>query len=491
MPKTKLGNETKDIATKRARVETAKCEMSPRLVEGLKFFQQAVGEKTDISEKDGIRIFKTPFTCTVIDKLVDGDEFLEAFKNELEELDYVEKNNDLYKFRQSGELSRSVLPLVSEFREMLLHQLRPWIEKATGIALQESVDLFCAQYRQGDTLLCHDDELEGRRIAFIFYLVPPDWQAGDGGSLDLFTTDSGGNPAEVSRRLVPKFNSLAFFEVSPVSFHQVSEVLSPDKTRLSLGGWFHGKSLPRPHRVPPEKEPCMAHQEISEEEFFSWVNPIYLDVNTQSEVQTKFEETSEISLPNFLRKDKFDQVSEALRGPAEWSITGMPDRKRCRQNKGEGSQILQSCLEFFRSEPFFLMLANMTGLKLHELAPDDSEDEEEEEGSGSDGDPRCRASFLHWQPGTYSLVRDDDEEQAEAALDLRIFFNSVGWSDVMGGQSSYIARGEDEELITVEPEDNSLSLVYRDKESLRFVKYVSEQVKNIDGFHDLSATYYE
>ena len=113
-------------------------------------------------------------------------------------------------------------------------------------------------------------------------------------------------------------------------------------------------------------------------------------------------------------------------------------------------------------------------------------------------------------------------------------------------------RGEDEELITVEPEDNSLSLVYRDKESLRssscgisqcidilspfsdttftldghvlhrqrwisikwrqpntifaydqirsicffticsrFVKYVSEQAKSIGGFQDLSATYYE
>merc|ERR1711934_1244582 len=127
------------------------------------------------------------------------------------------------------------------------------------------------------------------------------------------------------------------------------------------------------------------------------------------------------------------------------------------------------------------------------LAPDDSEDDEEdkEDISGGEGDPRCRASFLHWQPGTYSLVRDDDEEQAEAALDLRIFFNSSGWSDVMGGQSSYIARGEDEELITVEPEDNSLSLVYRDKESLRFVKYVSEQVRSINGFHDFSATYYE
>ncbi len=31
-----------------------------------------------------------------------------------------------------------------------------------------------------DTLLCHDDELEGRRVAFIFYLVPP-WHKEDGG----------------------------------------------------------------------------------------------------------------------------------------------------------------------------------------------------------------------------------------------------------------------------------------------------------------------
>ena len=47
--------------------------------------------------------------------------------------------------------------------------------------------------------------------------------------------------------------------------------------------------------------------------------------------------------------------------------------------------------------------------------------------------------FLYWI-NFGSQVRDDDEEQAEAALDLRIFFNSSGWSDVMGGQSSYIAR---------------------------------------------------
>ena len=39
-----------------------------------------------------------------------------------------------------------------------------------------------------DVLLCHDDELEKRRIAFIYYLVPP-WDDKDGGTLDLFDTD--------------------------------------------------------------------------------------------------------------------------------------------------------------------------------------------------------------------------------------------------------------------------------------------------------------
>jgi Rps23 Pro-64 3,4-dihydroxylase Tpa1-like proline 4-hydroxylase len=45
-----------------------------------------------------------------------------------------------------------------------------------------------------DYLLCHDDDIhgtiEGRRIAFIYYLVPDDWKETDGGTLDLFDTDS-------------------------------------------------------------------------------------------------------------------------------------------------------------------------------------------------------------------------------------------------------------------------------------------------------------
>merc|ERR1719234_1155974 len=109
------------------------------------------------------------------------------------------------------------------------------------------------------------------------------------------------------------------------------------------------------------------------------------------------------------------------------------------------------------------------------MAASDSEDEEEEDGQSANStssrvsNPRCKG-------GCYTLIRDVDLEQAEYALDLRQFFNCQGWNESMGGQSSYIARDEDEELLGVEPEENSLSLVYRDKESMKFVKYVNSNI---------------
>ena len=48
-----------------------------------------------------------------------------------------------------------------------------------------------------DTLLCHDDELDTRRIAFVLYLVPP-WQADDGGSLDMFDMDGTSRPSTLN-----------------------------------------------------------------------------------------------------------------------------------------------------------------------------------------------------------------------------------------------------------------------------------------------------
>jgi len=49
------------------------------------------------------------------------------------------------------------------------------------------------------------------------------------------------------------------------------------------------------------------------------------------------------------------------------------------------------------------------------------------------------------------------------------------------------------QLLTVTPSENSLALVYRDQETLKFVKYLNCEVNKMPnkGFYDLSVTYYE
>lgn len=46
----------------------------------------------------------------------------------------------------------------------------------------------------------------------------------DGGALELFDVDAAGQPRDVVQSLVPQWNSFAFFEVTPTSFHQVREL---------------------------------------------------------------------------------------------------------------------------------------------------------------------------------------------------------------------------------------------------------------------------
>lgn len=73
-----------------------------------------------------------------------------------------------------------------------------------------------------DFLLCHDDELDSRRIAFILYLNS--WKSEWGGNLELFSATESVHPSKVVKSICPDFNKFAFFEVSETSFHQVNTV---------------------------------------------------------------------------------------------------------------------------------------------------------------------------------------------------------------------------------------------------------------------------
>ncbi|CAM4522353.1 unnamed protein product [Leuciscus chuanchicus] len=462
-----------------------------------------------------------PFPHCQITHFLQNESFVESLRAELLQLNFNSKSNDLYKFQQSDDLRERKEHHVSQIRSVIFGEFREWLSKVLQVDLEATVDMSCAKYEYTDVLLCHDDELEGRRVAFILYLVPP-WDVNDGGTLDLFSTDEHCQPVTVVKSLLPCWNSLVFFEVSPISFHQVAEVLSEEKCRLSLSGWFHGPSLPRPSRYIEPPVPRHTHIPRDESLLFEWVNEMYLDPRYQARVQQEFEDNSEICLPSFLQEEKLRQVRSALQSSEiQWERRGRPN-KRC-----YGCAVMQSfptcvqeCWELLSSEPFFILLSNLTGLSLHYLCinEDESEDgksetenrdgEENTQAGGSSADvdassaekkdkgpPTCVGELRRWAHGDYTLLHDCVKR--EYALDLQLHMGCAGWKSEFGGFTSYIAHDEDEELLTVYPEDNSLALVYRDKDTLKFIKHINNNSsshlssQNTTAFYDFSFNYYE
>uniref|UniRef100_A0A8C8FJR3 Prolyl 4-hydroxylase alpha subunit domain-containing protein n=1 Tax=Oncorhynchus tshawytscha TaxID=74940 RepID=A0A8C8FJR3_ONCTS len=452
-----------------------------------------------------------PFPHLLIRNFIQSDSFTENLQRELLDLNFHEKSNDLYKFNQSDDLKKRKEPHITGLRAALFGLFRSWLGEVLGIELEPIVDVSCAKYQYTDVLLCHDDELEGRRVAFILYLVPP-WESSDGGTLDLFSTDGKYWSVGVCS------SSAIYGWLSLCVFVQVAEVLSEDKCRLSLSGWFHGPSLERPPRHIEPPFPRSPHLPRDETLLLEWVNPLYLDVDYQSQVQQEFEDSSEIQLKNFLKEEKFKEVSEALRlTDVQWTKQGPPNR-RCYEVASLESfpQCVSACWELLCSEAFFLLLSNFTGLRLHYLSPSDEdekdqEDEEEGEATGSSGDtpsanknnkgpstPVCVGELRRWAHGDYTLLHDGDASKAEYALDLLLPLSCPDWQTEFGGFTSYIANEEDEELLMVYPEENSLALVYRDKETLKFVKHINHRSSTLPigdscrrAVYDFSFVYYE
>ena len=60
--------------------------------------------------------------------------------------------------------------------------------------------------------------------------------------------------------------------------------------------------------------------------------------------------------------------------------------------------------------------------------------------------PKCYLEVRRWKQGAYTLVNDDDEEIKARALDLMVFFKCKLWSLECGGNVSYLARDEDNEV---------------------------------------------
>uniref|UniRef100_A0A0B6ZQG4 Prolyl 4-hydroxylase alpha subunit domain-containing protein n=1 Tax=Arion vulgaris TaxID=1028688 RepID=A0A0B6ZQG4_9EUPU len=450
----------------------------------------------------GLELSCSPFRHSVLPNFIADNDYITKLETVLLDLPLRDKNNDLYKFSQSADLNYSQSKALSTFRS-LCEDMKIFLSNVTGIPLNSKIDLFCSQYKYTDILLCHDDELEERRIAFIYYLVPEQWSLSDGGTLDLFDSDELGQPKNIVKSIVPKRNSFLFFEVSAASFHQVAEVLTDKMTRLSISGWFHGPPLARPPTYTDTLPLAISYGSIEEEVFYAWINPLYLAPEIQTDIKRRFEEDSEIELTDFLQEDKYLELIAALQtGNINWILLGPANKRNYYSAVLEQlPPVVKEFLQVIQSDAAFLVLSNLTGLKLHPLAPSDEEDATVANGSMGEsstiravGNPRCRSDVRKWEHGFYTLAHDTDSEIQDFALDTIMYIGcDKEWSFENGGYTSYIAKGEEDELLSVCPSRNSMALVYRDKDTMRFVKHLNHRVTKLSppGYIDVHTVYYE
>lgn len=163
-------------------------------------------------------------------------------KNKLSELkkailkEKFEKiGRDLFSLSHTKDLAYSKNPAINEFYNLISSKgFIGLIKKLTDEKLSGRIDMQSHIMGQGDYLLFHDDELEGRKTAYVVYLSA--LNAEDGGRLQLYDIKKPINPV---KNITPKFNSFACFKVSRKSLHTVEEIMQ-GKNRLTIGGWFYG-----------------------------------------------------------------------------------------------------------------------------------------------------------------------------------------------------------------------------------------------------------
>ena len=300
-----------------------------------------------------------PYTHAVIDDLCKGSVMRQVHEEAKAHFKVDFKETDLFKVYQSGELAN--MPADTEGAEHLMalrtalysSEFRDFVGHIMDCPdLTDRVDCSANAYTQGCHLLCHDDVIGTRRVSYIIYLTDPDegWAAEDGGSLELYpltdTTQKSGMPAAApSKTIIPAFNRMALFKVQPGrSYHSVQEVFA-DKPRLSISGWFHGRTPPEgsegaslqqllahqgakdePFRTLPPPTPTAAptdsKQEASLGDFSDaelkqlrrWINPVYLTDESMGQVRKKFCKDSHIRLFDFLHDDVVSGVQQRMEG---------------------------------------------------------------------------------------------------------------------------------------------------------------------------------
>ncbi|KAJ2558317.1 putative component of NuA3 histone acetyltransferase complex [Coemansia sp. RSA 1933] len=367
--------------TKRARIETAQG------IDAEACFSAGLFGKTEELSSEFERA--TPFRHISIAPFC-NEELLRGVRREmLERLHFTQKETDIFKYHQSGDLAnldglpaseRRQLPWLQRLRDAIYSQaFRDVVSRITGCGPLSGTrtDMSTNRYKQGDHLLLHDDVIGDRRVSYIIYLPDPDinggagWAPEDGGHLELYpreSPDSWAPAVAPTRRLAPRWNQMVVFTVLPgESHHSVEEVAGAGKERLSIQGWFHFPQPGEPGYHPEQMQrlwqagavstlgqieakrqreagcagddydpyPAETHappdpdsetgSETQPSVLAEYINPEYLDPKIMVQVAARFADDSHIQLADFLNAKTAAALSVWLRAVDAHDRTGSAD----------------------------------------------------------------------------------------------------------------------------------------------------------------------
>lgn len=405
---------------------------------------------------------------------------------------------------------------VLELRDALYSaEFRTFVEELTGCPkLNQKTDCSCNIYPQGGHLLCHDDVIGSRCVSYILYLTDPDsdWSEPDGGSLELYSVNSKGEPDSTPvKRILPSWNQLVMFRVQPgVSFHSVQEVLTDSNHRLSISGWFHSSqeadeacSLSTLNQL---KDSSLAlvpsfvfgaltgDQSLTKDDqdyLKQWVNGSYLNPENIEKVYQSFQEEGSIQLQDFLIKEIFEEVSilipeadqENSVFTKDWKIQGPAHKQRYlkfdQTQTREKSKMSQLGLilhrietQLFQSQSFCALLHELTGLTCL--------NGRSEVRSFRPGSDYTIAVYDQNKPDSLDAVLcfvNESQEEAKLKWDCGEVggFEAYLLADTEEAAAADVYKADDEEsgVLSVNPVSNTLNLVLADNGLIKFVKYVS------------------
>lgn len=88
----------------------------------------------------------SPFKHCILENFMCDTEYLKELKEELLDLKFSLKRNDLYQFHQSCDLSAVNRPSINSLKQFLVEECCTWLEMATSIKLNNKVSVTCSSY---------------------------------------------------------------------------------------------------------------------------------------------------------------------------------------------------------------------------------------------------------------------------------------------------------------------------------------------------------